>query len=85
MTHVMRPPDFLFLERESECRSIRESMVHAAYQKIRTVSASVLGSFDFRQIAISSIGFVILAIGIAICLKPKLPKTEADTVLCIQL
>ena len=45
-----------------------------------TVSASVLGSFDFGQIAISSIGFVILAIGIAICLKPKLPKTEADTV-----
>ena len=44
------------------------------------MSASVLGSFDFRQIAISSIGFVILAIGIAICLKPKLLKTEADTV-----
>ena len=39
-----------------------------------TVSASVLGSFDFMQIAISSIGFVILAkyIGIAICLKLKL-------------
>ena len=46
----------------------------------RTVSALILGSFDFGQIAISSIGFVILATRIAICPKSKLPKIEADTV-----
>ena len=45
-----------------------------------TVSASVLGSFDFRQIVIPIAKMTKPIEEIAICLKSKLPKTEADTV-----
>ena len=45
-----------------------------------TVSASILGSFNFRQISILVARMTKPMEEIAICLKSKLPKIKAGTV-----